>query len=412
MATPMILYSSKDTSGRFIEAVASYCGLESRLEINREYKVDLSLIASDDAALQKELRARVLTSSGKALPINYPRTIARYVAKSSNNETLLGKGPLEEALVEELMSLALNGPLDSRTLAMLEKRAATNTYLGSPSGLRLGDLAVYAALHPVVAEKKGVIDALTPSLMRWFKFVQYHIEGKVPTLAPVSIKVPPSPLFTKGLSAPAAKPTKASNESKQPAKGGGKKKKNADDKAAKKAKKKAKLEAEAKVRNAKKAGKANLRVAFIKECNPSDADKTLYVSQLDLGDHVRQVVSRLGEFVPLEKMRGAKCVVVANLKEGVFGGVKSQGRILSGTHAKDAKKKCLVTPPADSKVGERIIFEGAEDIAPDAEIKEKNFKAFLKGLNVTNEVAMYTNLSFNTSAGKCMCPGLSAGTIA
>mmetsp|Transcript_456 Transcript_456/g.755 ORF Transcript_456/g.755 Transcript_456/m.755 type:complete len:432 (+) Transcript_456:27-1322(+) len=431
MAAVMTLQTTDSIGSKILETLAVYCGsVPDKIKIASDHKNQIPLLLAPDPSLQKELKSRLASKvpPSETVSLNQPRTIARYISRITNNLSLLGNGPLEEALVDELLSIALS-PLDGPAIAKLEALAQKSTYLGSQKGPRLGDVAVYVALHPLVAGKTAV----PPGLTRFFDLMQHHhqLKGKVPFLPLVGIPLPDSPLFCPP--APTTKPAQASS-GKSGKKGGdakaagaaaaagssegnkGKKAgKSKADKAAKKAAKKAKLEAEAKARAAKAVGHVDMRVGRISSCAPA-ADPSLYISQVQVGEacgNTRQVVSRLGGLVPLEAMSGALVVLIVNLPEGEFGGAMSQGRILCGTDAADAKKKVLVTPPSGAKVGERVMFDGAEDIVADKIVKDKKLRPVMKKLVVSGGgVACFGELVFKTSSGNCTCPGIEKGTIA
>ncbi len=122
----------------------------------------------------------------------------------------------------------------------------------------------------------------------------------------------------------------------------------------------------------------DLRVGHIlKAENHPNAD-SLYVSTIACGDApgtdntseyegqvVRTVCSGLNGLVPLEEMQGRKIVAVCNLKPVTMRGIKSAAMVLAASpRLKEGEEDNhkgpveLVTPPADAKAGERVVFEG------------------------------------------------------
>ncbi len=122
----------------------------------------------------------------------------------------------------------------------------------------------------------------------------------------------------------------------------------------------------------------DLRVGHIlKAENHPNAD-SLYVSTVACGDApgtdntteyegqvVRTVCSGLNGLVPLEEMQGRKIVAVCNLKPVTMRGIKSAAMVLAASpRLKEGEEDNhkgpveLVTPPADAKAGERVVFEG------------------------------------------------------
>ncbi|KAL8774477.1 MAG: hypothetical protein Q9209_000850 [Squamulea sp. 1 TL-2023] len=122
----------------------------------------------------------------------------------------------------------------------------------------------------------------------------------------------------------------------------------------------------------------DLRVGHIlKAVNHPNAD-SLYVSTIACGDPpgtdntseyegqvVRTVCSGLNGLIPIEEMQGRKVIAVCNLKPVTMRGIKSAAMVLAasprlkeGVEDNHKGPVELVTPPADAKAGERVIFEG------------------------------------------------------
>jgi aminoacyl tRNA synthase complex-interacting multifunctional protein 1 len=122
----------------------------------------------------------------------------------------------------------------------------------------------------------------------------------------------------------------------------------------------------------------DLRVGHILKAIKHPEADSLFVSTIAMGDKagtedtsefegqvVRTVCSGLNGLVPLEEMQGRKVVVVCNLKPVKMRGVKSCAMVLAasprlapGVEDNHAGPVELVTPPEDSKAGERVYFEG------------------------------------------------------
>lgn len=136
-------------------------------------------------------------------------------------------------------------------------------------------------------------------------------------------------------------------------------------KAAKEAKKaakaKANAEAAAKVAAAQvppNPSMIDIRVGFIeKAIKHPDAD-SLYVSTMQMGDEEgpRTICSGLVKHFSLEEMQERYVIVIANLKPVSMRGIKSAGMVLCAANA--AGKVEFVNPPAGSKAGDKIFFEG------------------------------------------------------
>ena len=79
---------------------------------------------------------------------------------------------------------------------------------------------------------------------------------------------------------------------------------------------------------------------YEKNIKREGADKLL-VSQIKIGDEVRQIVSGIAKYYSPDELVGKKVVVVTNLKPVKLRGVLSQGMILA---ASDGDKLSLVSP--------------------------------------------------------------------
>lgn len=90
--------------------------------------------------------------------------------------------------------------------------------------------------------------------------------------------------------------------------------------------------------------KIELKVGKVLECKPVEGAKKLLVSQIKIGNEVRQIVSGIAEHYTPEQMVGKKVTVVTNLKPVKLRGVLSEGMILASS---DGKTLSLLTPDSD-----------------------------------------------------------------
>lgn len=97
--------------------------------------------------------------------------------------------------------------------------------------------------------------------------------------------------------------------------------------------------------------KVELKVGTVLKCEKHPKADKLLVSQVDLGDHTRQIVSGIASSYTPEEMVGKKVVVVTNLKTAELRGVESQGMLLAGSKK---KKISLVTIDTDLPNGTKI----------------------------------------------------------
>jgi len=147
-----------------------------------------------------------------------------------------------------------------------------------------------------------------------------------------------------------------------------------------------------------------------------DAD-SLYVEQIDVGDEEgpRTIVSGLAKYIPLAELEGRMCTVLCNLKPAKMRGVVSEGMVLCGAN-EGTNTVELLEPPADAKVGERVMVEGMDAPDPDPVLKSKtqqkvwpnvapDLKADAQG------VAQYQGKQLKTSAGPLKCSSLTDCSI-
>ncbi|EGX88752.1 multisynthetase complex auxiliary component p43 [Cordyceps militaris CM01] len=164
----------------------------------------------------------------------------------------------------------------------------------------------------------------------------------------------------------------------------------------------------------------DLRVGHIlKAVNHPDAD-SLYVSTIAMGDApnddtaeyegqvCRTVCSGLNGLIPLAEMQGRKVVVVCNLKPVKMRGVKSCAMVLAASprikegEVDDHKGPVeLVAPPADSKAGDRVFFEGWKG-EPEGVLnpKKKIWELFQPGFTTTDTLDVVFDAAAVESLGK------------
>ncbi|KDR82682.1 hypothetical protein GALMADRAFT_238170 [Galerina marginata CBS 339.88] len=155
-----------------------------------------------------------------------------------------------------------------------------------------------------------------------------------------------------------------------------------------------------------------------------DADG-LYIEQIDLGEETgpRTVVSGLVNYIPIEQMRDKYLVAVCNLKPASMRGVKSFAMVLCAT-SKGGKEGGieLIQPPANSKPGDRVYFEGDEYEnampLPQLNPKKKIFETVQPGFITLNskEAAWINPLTksvhkIRTAKGVCVAPTLIGASL-
>ncbi|MCD8159184.1 MAG: methionine--tRNA ligase [Clostridiales bacterium] len=112
------------------------------------------------------------------------------------------------------------------------------------------------------------------------------------------------------------------------------KKAKAEEKAAKKAEKQKKKEETAEKPSEiviDDFAKVNMKVGVILECKKVEKSDKLLVSQVKIGDEVRQIVSGVAKWYTPEDMVGRKVIVITNLKAVKLRGTLSQGMLLAAS---------------------------------------------------------------------------------
>ncbi|MBR3932592.1 MAG: methionine--tRNA ligase [Clostridia bacterium] len=95
--------------------------------------------------------------------------------------------------------------------------------------------------------------------------------------------------------------------------------------------------------------KVEMKVGLVLESKPVEGADKLLVSQVKIGDEVRQIVSGIAKYYKPEELVGKKVVVVTNLKPVKLRGVLSQGMILA---AVDGDTLSVVSPEKADKIGD------------------------------------------------------------
>ncbi|RPD77832.1 nucleic acid-binding protein [Lentinus tigrinus ALCF2SS1-7] len=335
----------------------------------------------------------------------------------------------------------------------LEASLVPRTYLVS-NYFTAADVALYGALHPSLSQLQPAQYYSHPAITRYFDHVQSRpsvrkaAESLAPAFSVVAFDLENAPHQErkaeppkkkekasaakadgdKAAAAPAPKAEKAAKADKAAAKQqkgeeGEKAAESAgkEGKAQKKEKKAKEPKAAEKKPAAEDAGEPvpsmiDLRVGHIVDIKKHPDADGLYVEQIDFGEETgpRTVVSGLVHYIPIEEMRDKYLVGVCNLKPANMRGVKSFAMVLCATHkdGKDAGIE-LVQPPAGSKVGERIYFDGFEESQPLSQLnpKKKIFETIQPGFTtLESHEAAWVNPEtksvhkIRTKDGVCIAP--------
>ncbi|KEG08567.1 tyrosyl or methionyl-tRNA synthetase [Trypanosoma grayi] len=88
----------------------------------------------------------------------------------------------------------------------------------------------------------------------------------------------------------------------------------------------------------------------------------LYIEEIDLGEAAggrRTILSGLQEYVKPDDFVNRLVLVIANLEPRKIGGILSEGMVLCAARSSEEKREVvLLDVPADTPVGERVVFEG------------------------------------------------------
>ena len=149
----------------------------------------------------------------------------------------------------------------------------------------------------------------------------------------------------------------------------------------------------------------DIRVGKITKVWAHESADKLFCEEIDLGNgEVRQIASGLRPFYKEADLQDRLVLVLCNLKKRNLVGFPSHGMVLCASNA-DHTAVEFVVPPADTKVGERVTFEGIDpDKAPEPENKVAKKKVFEKlapdlKTNAAGHVVWKTQHVAKTSAG-------------
>jgi methionine--tRNA ligase beta chain len=354
--------------------------------------------------------------------------IASYIETTKQTESFLGATPEDKKEIEKWVAFARKELGDTSggfekakhfgKLGKLHKHLVPRVFLVS-NNLTAADVAVYAALVPLVPGLDSHTQFSFAGAARWFDFIQHHpaVRSAGVPIVELDLNYPLNPKPPKKEEKPAAQP--------KPTEQAAEKKAEASAEAKGKAPRQPK-QPKAQPAAAAAAGPAvpdivrlDIRVGQIKSVKKHPSADSLYLEEIDLGEEkVRQVVSGLVNFIPIEQMQDARVICLCNLKPAKMRGIESQAMVLCASNA-DHTAVELIKPPAEAKIGERIYFEGYEG-EPDKELnpKKKIFEGLKPDLFINPDlVASYRDsekkreLAFLTSAGPCKASSHAGGSI-
>jgi len=161
--------------------------------------------------------------------------------------------------------------------------------------------------------------------------------------------------------------------------------------------------------------KANLIVALVERVEAHPSSDKLVITQLDCGDHKRQIVAGLQQYIDVATFGGSKVVCIINLKTAKLGGEISEGMILASTSGNDPNKVSPIVPPNDAEPGTMVFPENLDapenaDLCPKT-LKGELWRSIVPKLSVKDGVCQYDGAALKTQHGYITAPGLESGTI-
>ncbi len=118
----------------------------------------------------------------------------------------------------------------------------------------------------------------------------------------------------------------------------------------------------------------DIRVAKILEVSDHPDATSLYVLKVDAGEpEARTICSGLKSSYAPEELKGRKILLFANLKPAPLRGIMSNGMLFAGD-TKEEHVCRLLTPPEDSKPGDRATFRGVTPSTDGRILKLKDFE--------------------------------------
>ncbi|KAK7469213.1 G4 quadruplex nucleic acid binding protein [Stygiomarasmius scandens] len=370
--------------------------------------------------------------------------------------SLVGKTEKDQAEIAQWIDKVAQGDLvKAENIKDLDATLVPKTYVAT-NYLTAADVALYGALHPTLSKLQPQEYYSHPSVTRYFDHIQssppVRNQAEATSSFPViTFNFADAPKIEHPTEAPKKK-EKAPKDADAPSTSGKAANKPQDGDASKKEKKEKKEKTKEKEATGAEAGKKesgkkdgkkggnkpvpedegepvpsmiDLRVGHIVDVQKHPDADSLYIEQIDLGEETgpRTVVSGLVNYIPIEQMRDKYLVAVCNLKPANMRGVKSFAMVLCAT-SKDGKEGGieLIQPPANSKPGDRVYFEGAEyeNATPLSQLnpKKKIFETIQPGFTtLDSREAAWVNPAtkcahkIRTKEGVCVAPTLVGASL-
>lgn len=145
----------------------------------------------------------------------------------------------------------------------------------------------------------------------------------------------------------------------------------------------------------------DIRVAKILEVSDHPDATSLYVLKVDAGEpEVRTICSGLKSSYSPEELKDRKILLFANLKPAPLRGIMSNGMLFAGD-TKEEHVCRLLTPPEDSKPGNRATFRGVTPSTDGRILKLKDFEKI--SLEARNKVVFCGKSPLEVSGKAVTC---------
>jgi aminoacyl tRNA synthase complex-interacting multifunctional protein 1 len=292
-------------------------------------------------------------------------------------------------------------------LELLEKHLETRAFLIPSAVPTLADVDV-----ATVVAKKGSLEGLGasyPNVDRWLTTVGALLETKagidfISSKLPVAMAAPPMFFFgdEEGVELP-SKPQRKPAAKKEDAKEAAPKQQQQQQKGKKSGDGGGKQPKEPQQAAPVDISALDIRVGKILKAWPHPEAEKLYCEEIDVGEEQpRQIASGLRPFyATADDLVGKTVMVLCNLKSRKLVGFPSHGMVMCASNADHTAVETM-EPPADAKIGERIMFEGYEG-EPEAEAKvakKKIFEAVAPDLKTNAEgICVWKGAVSKTSGG-------------
>lgn len=317
-----------------------------------------------------------------------------------------------DRIPEIIQWLNISQTITTTDISFLNNLLIARTFIGG-NKIGLEDIVVFDAL----AQNPSLFNtAISQSnVSRWIEHVSCNLNttriafAKVPTLLPFisihsfedAVQVAQTPSEKSAPSSSDKEATTASKKSvKQEEKEKAKKSKAGKDEAATPA------PAAAPVDEADPS-KLDIRVGVVLNCWIHPDSEKLLCEEIDVGEEVpRRIGSGIRAFYQPEQLIGRKVFVLANLKERSLAGFPSQGMVLCAANA-DHTAVALIEPPASSKAGDRVTFDGySGEPAPAAQVAKKKILEKVAPDLKTNDAGIPTwrNIVWTVGSDQCSSP--------